>query len=87
MDGPNLCLAEILGSVGHYTYWSQRAGNREPNKGLRLDYFICHPSFFDEASQVFVRDSYMVADHLGSDHCPVILELEIRSAHNQILRR
>ena len=29
---------------GHYTYWSQRAGNRAPNKGLRLDYFICEES-------------------------------------------
>jgi exonuclease III len=28
-----------------YSYWSQRAGNREPNKGLRLDYFVVPQNF------------------------------------------
>ena len=64
---------------GHYTYWSQRAGNREPNKGLRLDYFICAPSFFEEGARVQIRDSYMDAEQLFSDHCPAILELEVKS--------
>jgi exodeoxyribonuclease III len=65
---------------GHYSYWSQRAGNREPNKGLRLDYFICSPSLFDdsEESKIIVRDSYTLHGVIGSDHCPVVLELEIR---------
>lgn len=64
---------------GHYSYWSQRAGNREPNKGLRLDYFVADPSFFDEEnSKVIARDSYMIYEQLGSDHCPVVLELEIK---------
>mmetsp|Transcript_16046 Transcript_16046/g.36861 ORF Transcript_16046/g.36861 Transcript_16046/m.36861 type:complete len:137 (-) Transcript_16046:38-448(-) len=63
---------------GCYSYWSQRAGNREPNKGLRLDYFICSPDLFDETKQVVVRDSYILHDVLGSDHCPVVLELEIK---------
>jgi exodeoxyribonuclease III len=66
-------------AAGHYSYWSTRAGNREPNKGLRLDYFICDPALFDEEkSQVVVRDSYMDYDIVGSDHCPVILEMEIK---------
>lgn len=64
---------------GHYSYWSQRAGNRAPNKGLRLDYFICDPDFFaEEKSQVVIRDSYMVESQEGSDHCPVVLEIEIK---------
>lgn len=63
---------------GHYSYWSQRAGNREPNKGLRLDYFVCSPKLFEENNGVIVRDSCMVPDQLGSDHCPVVLELEIK---------
>mmetsp|Transcript_14794 Transcript_14794/g.21328 ORF Transcript_14794/g.21328 Transcript_14794/m.21328 type:complete len:247 (+) Transcript_14794:153-893(+) len=63
---------------GWYSYWSQRAGNREPNKGLRLDYFICSPSLFDQSKDVVVRDSYMLHDIIGSDHCPVVLELEIK---------
>jgi exodeoxyribonuclease III len=63
---------------GHYSYWSQRAGNREPNKGLRLDYFICSPDLFSEDSKAVVRDSYMLKDQGGSDHGPVVLELEIK---------
>jgi len=63
---------------GHYTYWSQRAGNREPNKGLRLDYFVCDKSFFEPSSSVVVRDSYMDPSQKGSDHCPAILVLEIK---------
>lgn len=65
---------------GHYSYWSQRAGNRAPNKGLRLDYFICSRSLMedDQEKQVIVRDSYMLPEQFGSDHCPVVLELEIK---------
>lgn len=63
---------------GHYSYWSMRAGNREPNKGLRLDYFVCSQDLFVEESKVVVRDSYMAMEQLGSDHSPVILELEIK---------
>lgn len=63
---------------GHYSYWSQRAGNREPNKGLRLDYFICSQDFLDGKGNVVVRDSYMIPEQGGSDHCPVVLELEIK---------
>lgn len=65
-------------AAGHYSYWSTRAGNRLPNKGLRLDYFICHPDLFDGDHSVTARDSYMVFDQMGSDHCPAILELDIR---------
>ncbi len=70
---------------GHYTFWSQRAGNRAPNKGLRLDYFICSKALLsegdreDEKQKVFVRDSYMIHDQLGSDHCPIVLEMEIKN--------
>lgn len=64
---------------GQYTYWSQRAGNREPNKGLRLDYFICSPSLFDENENVVVRNSHILYKQEGSDHCPVVLEVEIKS--------
>lgn len=65
---------------GHYSYWSQRAGNREPNKGLRLDYFIASKDFFsdEKQSKVRVRDSYIIKEQESSDHCPVVLEIEVR---------
>ena len=65
---------------GHYSYWSQRAGNREPNKGLRLDYFICSQELMEDGDgkNAVVRDSYMLPDFEGSDHGPVVLEVEIK---------
>jgi len=65
---------------GHYTYWSQRAGNRAPNQGLRLDYFVCSEALMEdgEEKRAIVRDSYMVHDQMGSDHCPIVLEIEIK---------
>ena len=68
---------------GNYSYWSQRAGNREPNKGLRLDYFVASDDMFDEDSQAIPRDSYMIMDQMGSDHAPVVLEIEIKGSKNQ----
>jgi exodeoxyribonuclease-3 len=60
---------------GHYTYWSQRAGNRAPNKGLRLDYFICSKDLMEDDAngKVRVRDCFMVPEIMGSDHCPIVL--------------
>lgn len=63
---------------GNYSYWSQRAGNRLPNKGLRLDYFVASQDMFEDDSRVIPRDSYMIMDQMGSDHAPVVLELEIK---------
>lgn len=33
---------------GQFTYWSMRTSARQPNKGIRLDYFICSPSILPE---------------------------------------
>eukprot|EP00591_Stephanopyxis_turris_P001202 CAMPEP_0195524176 /NCGR_PEP_ID=MMETSP0794_2-20130614/23864_1 /TAXON_ID=515487 /ORGANISM="Stephanopyxis turris, Strain CCMP 815" /LENGTH=198 /DNA_ID=CAMNT_0040654343 /DNA_START=15 /DNA_END=611 /DNA_ORIENTATION=+ len=68
---------------GHYTYWSQRAGNRAPNKGLRLDYFVGSKSLVgdgndDDDKKVVVKDCYMLPDQVGSDHCPIVLELQVK---------
>ena len=63
---------------GQYTFWSTRAGNREPNKGLRLDYFIGSERLIKEDERVVARDSYIIPDQPGSDHCPILLELEIK---------
>jgi hypothetical protein len=36
----------VIAAKGQFTYWSQRTFAREPNKGLRLDYFVCSKSIF-----------------------------------------
>ena len=44
-----MCLEFFLDAVGQFTYWSQRAGGRPVNCGLRLDYFICSEKLFADA--------------------------------------
>lgn len=54
----------------HYTWWSYRAGARQKNIGWRIDYFFITP---DLKSQV--QKAYLQPQVLGSDHCPVVIEL------------
>ena len=57
---------------GVFSYWSQRARNRNVNRGLRLDYFLASPAAMPLVSDAFVRD-----DIYGSDHCPVGVDIEL----------
>lgn len=54
-----------------YTWWSFRSDARNRNIGWRLDYFMVNQSFLSQ-----VRSSVIHHDVLGSDHCPVSLELK-----------
>lgn len=56
---------------GHYTWWSQRPGVRDRNIGWRIDYFLV-----SEALVPFVRDVYHLDQVRGSDHCPVVIEVD-----------
>lgn len=56
---------------GHYTWWSYRPGIRERNIGWRLDYFLT-----DEESQSRLKSAKNQTEVLGSDHCPVVLEIK-----------
>ena len=55
-----------------YTWWSYRAGARERNIGWRIDYFLGSDRLAENVS-----DAVIYADVLGSDHCPVGLEIEL----------
>ncbi len=54
-----------------YSWWSFRAAARERNVGWRIDYFIVSERFLPR-----VRDSLILSDIQGSDHCPVCLLTE-----------
>lgn len=56
---------------GHYTWWNYWRDARERNIGWRLDYFFVNKEFLPK-----VKDSKILPDILGSDHCPVMLELK-----------
>jgi exodeoxyribonuclease-3 len=53
-----------------YSWWSYRAGAREKNVGWRIDYFLVSQSFLPQ-----VKESFILNDVYGSDHCPVGIQL------------
>lgn len=55
---------------GHYTWWSHFANSRARNVGWRIDYF-----FASKKLEKRLKKSTIHADILGSDHCPITLEL------------
>ncbi len=55
-----------------YSWWSYRAGARNRNIGWRIDYFILSDRLANSIS-----DAKIHTDILGSDHCPVELEIDI----------
>jgi exodeoxyribonuclease-3 len=57
--------------AGQYTWWSNKPGCRERNVGWRIDYFFISP---DLESQV--KSATILPSVLGSDHCPIVLELK-----------
>ena len=56
---------------GHYSWWSQRAGVREKNIGWRLDYVLASPG-----AAAHLRAAFIQARVLGSDHCPVGVDVD-----------
>ena len=56
---------------GHYTWWSPLTGARSRNVGWRIDYFLVSASLRPRLKSAFIRPAV-----LGSDHCPVGIELE-----------
>jgi exodeoxyribonuclease-3 len=56
----------------HYSWWSYRANARENNVGWRIDYF-----YVSEDLQSNIKDAYILNETMGSDHCPIALELKL----------
>ncbi len=54
-----------------YSWWSYMFKAREKNAGWRIDYFLTSSDLKDN-----IKDAYIYTDIMGSDHCPVGLELE-----------
>lgn len=56
----------------NYTWWSYRTRARDRNVGWRLDYFFVNDEF-----KSHVKDSYILSDVMGSDHCPIGLKIKV----------
>lgn len=54
-----------------YTWWSHFANSRERNIGWRIDYFI-----ISERYKTSLKSAFILNEVMGSDHCPVGIELK-----------
>ncbi len=79
------CMTQLLASgftdtfrylhpdqTGAYSWWSYMFHAREKNAGWRIDYFLVSDRIRDR-----IKDARIDSQVLGSDHCPVVLELDI----------
>ena len=55
-----------------YSWWSYMYHAREKNVGWRIDYFVVSERVMDK-----VKDSRIFTDIMGSDHCPIGLEIDL----------
>lgn len=53
-----------------YSWWSYRFNARERNTGWRIDYHFVSNNLLDK-----VKDAEILNDVMGSDHCPIMVEL------------
>ena len=58
--------------TGAYSWWSYRFQARQKNAGWRIDYFIVSERIKDKITRAEI-----LTDVQGSDHCPVLLELDL----------
>ncbi len=59
-------------ATGAYTWWSYMFHARQNNAGWRIDYFLVSDRLANK-----IKSTPIYAEILGSDHCPVGLELEL----------
>ena len=55
-----------------YSWWSYRMKAREKNVGWRIDYFVLSERLMPKVNDVIIR-----TDIMGSDHCPVVLDINL----------
>ena len=55
-----------------YSWWSYMGNAREKNIGWRIDYFVTSKSIIDKVSNTIIYD-----DIMGSDHCPIGIDLDL----------
>ncbi len=55
----------------NYTWWDMITRARDRNVGWRIDYF-----YVNEKYKKNVKDAFILADVMGSDHCPIGIEIK-----------
>ena len=59
-------------ATGRYSWWSYMFNARANNAGWRIDYFLVSDRIKDKITDARIDDAV-----LGSDHCPVVLEIDL----------
>jgi exodeoxyribonuclease-3 len=57
---------------GKYTWWTNFANSRARNIGWRIDYFVV-----SEKLKKKIKSNEILSSVMGSDHCPISLEIDI----------
>lgn len=78
IDGmDNIVAANFIDTFRHknpdkikYSWWSYRAGARAKNVGWRIDYLLVSPTMANK-----IKNTDILNEIMGSDHCPVLLDL------------
>ena len=55
-----------------YSFWDMKSRARERDVGWRIDYFFVSTAFKEQ-----VRNAWIMPEVMGSDHCPVGVELDL----------
>jgi exodeoxyribonuclease-3 len=63
---------EFNSEGGHYSWWDYVTRARDRNVGWRIDYF-----FINEEFKPNLKDAFILPNIMGSDHCPVGIELKL----------
>lgn len=58
--------------IKKYTWWDVKTRSRERNVGWRIDYFFTTKNLLKNVRKAEIHDEIM-----GSDHCPISMEIEI----------
>ena len=59
-------------ATGAYSWWSYMFSARAKNAGWRIDYFLVSQRIADKVTAAEIH-----SDIMGSDHCPVVLEIDL----------
>jgi exodeoxyribonuclease-3 len=73
LEGPYIdAFRHFVPDTGHYTWWSYRPTVRERNIGWRIDHFVVSAELGASLARAYHQPLV-----LGSDHCPVVVELDL----------
>ena len=61
---------KIQPDIKKYTWWNYRTRARSRGLGWRIDYFLVRREDADK-----IKDTKILNDIMGSDHCPIYIEL------------